>query len=527
MFWSVDLLGSAVAAGFVVVFLRLLNWAWLRPRRLDRALRAQGLRGTTYRFVYGDAARMEQLRKEREAKPLPDLTHDIIPRIAPLFQEAMREHGKISFIWLGPHPAVTIMDPGLVKEVLSTKFGDFQKLKPDSLSRAVVTGLLLHEGEKWANHRRIIKPAFHLDKLKCMLPAFSECCNELIERWEKLFAAGGGGGSDGEVSPHKEVDVWPEFQSFTGDSISRTAFGSSFKEGRRIFHLQNELGEIIVEVARRVLLPGYRYLLTKTNKRIDKILAEIDVLMRGMIEQREEAIRKGGSRNTDLLALLLESNLKESAEQGGSETAMTTEDVIGECRLFYLAGQETMTVLLTWTMVALSMHPVWQARAREEVLRAFGKSKPDYNGLSRLKIVTMVIYEVLRLYPPATMISRETYKEMKLGDVTYPPGVELVLPIVFIHRDPEFWGPDAGEFNPERFAEGISQASRVPGAFIPFSGGPRVCVGQSFALLEAKLCLARILQHFSFELSPSYAHAPYNALTLHPQFGAPIIMHRL
>lgn len=141
MFWSVDLLGSAVAAGFVVVFLRLLNWAWLRPRRLDRALRAQGLRGTTYRFVYGDAARMEQLRKEREAKPLPDLTHDIIPRIAPLFQEAMREHGKISFIWLGPHPAVTIMDPGLVKEVLSTKFGDFQKLKPDSLSRAVVTGL--------------------------------------------------------------------------------------------------------------------------------------------------------------------------------------------------------------------------------------------------------------------------------------------------------------------------------------------------------------------------------------------------
>lgn len=93
MFWSVVLLGFvAVAAGFVVVFLRLLNWLWLRPRRLDRALRAQGLRGTTYRPIYGDASRMEQLRKERQAKPLPP-SHDIIPRVAPLFQEAMREHG--------------------------------------------------------------------------------------------------------------------------------------------------------------------------------------------------------------------------------------------------------------------------------------------------------------------------------------------------------------------------------------------------------------------------------------------------
>ncbi|XP_020098245.1 cytochrome P450 72A11-like [Ananas comosus] len=462
---------------------------------------------------------MEQLRKERQAKPLPP-SHDIIPRVAPLFQEAMREHGKISFIWLGPQPAVTIMDPDLVKEVLSTKFGHFQKHEPDSVERLVITGLLLHEGEKWANHRRIINPAFHLEKLKCMLPAFSACCDELIERWEKLFTAEGG---DGEMSLHREVDVWPEFQSFTGDVISRTAFGSSLEQGRRIFQLQNEIGEIVSHRH----FPGYRYLPTKTNRRIDKMLAEIDVLMRGMIEQREEAIRKGGSRNTDLLSLLLESNLKESAEQGGSETTMTTEDVIGECRLFYFAGHETTAVLLTWTMVVLSMHPAWQERAREEVLRAFGKSKPDYSGLSRLKIVTMVIYEVLRLYPPVIMIARETYKEMKLGDVTYPPGVELILPIVFIHHDPEFWGPDAGEFNPERFAEGISKASRVPGAFIPFSGGPRVCIGQTFALLEAKLCLARILQHFSFELSPSYAHAPYQVITLHPQHGAPIIMHRL
>jgi cytochrome P450 len=139
----------------------------------------------------------------------------------------------------------------------------------------------------------------------------------------------------------------------------------------------------------------------------------------------------------------------------------------------------------------------------------------------------MILYEVLRLYPPVVAMNRRTHRPTELGGVTYPPGVMLVTPVMFIHRDPAVWGDDAGEFNPGRFADGVSKACKDPGAFVPFSWGPRICIGQNFALLEAKVAICFMLQRFAFELSPAYVHAPYTVLTLHPQHGVPIRLHRL
>ena len=281
---------------------------------------------------------------------------------------------------------------------------------------------------------------------------------------------------------------------------------------------------------------------------------EVESILRDIIGKRIQAMKQGESTRDDLLGLLLETNMKDTDGDNSQSTGMgmTIQDVIEECKVFYFAGMETTSVLLTWTMVVLSMHPEWQDRAREEVLGLFGKDKPEYEGLSHLKIVstssdysfffllvatmqknmsnkmatymavqvTMVLYEVLRLYPPAISFVRKTYKEMEIGGITYPAGVILEVPVLFIHHDPDIWGSDVHEFRPDRFAEGISKASKDPGAFLPFGWGPRICIGQNFALLEAKMALCMILQRFEFELAPSYTHAPHTVITMHPMHGA-------
>ncbi|KAG8055564.1 hypothetical protein GUJ93_ZPchr0001g32489 [Zizania palustris] len=515
--WSLAGVGSAAAVAAVALLWLsawTVQWAWWTPRRLDRALRAQGLRGTRYRLFTGDVAENGRLNREAAASsPLPLGSHDVAPRVMPFFCNAAKEHGKLSFIWFGPIPRVIVTEPDLAREVLSNKSGHLGKQMTARISKLVIGGVVAYEGEKWAKHRRILDLAFHHEKINRMLPVFSACCTDMVTRWENSLSSEG----------LSELDVWDEFQNLTGDVISRTAFGSSYQEGRRIFQLQKELAEGVLQAFQTIFIPGYWFALCSTL--IRQIDQEIRTILRGMIVKRDEAIRNGETSNNDLLGLLVESNLRQSNE--GEDAGMSTEDVIAECKLFYSAGMETTSVLLTWTLILLSMHPEWQELAREEVMRHFGRTTPDYDGLSRLKTVTMVLYEVLRLYPPVVFLTRRTYKETELGGRRYPKGVNFTLPLLLIHHDPNIWGEDASEFNPRRFANGVSNAAKSQAAFFPFGWGHRICIGQSFAMLEAKMALATILQSFSFELSPSYTHAPYTVIILQPQYGAQIKLSKL
>lgn len=505
---------SIVSATILVSFWRVLDWVWLRPKKLERCLRQQGLDGNPYRFLYGDTIENSEMIRRARSKPI-SLSDDIASYVTPFLCQTVKNYGKNSFAWFGPRPRVTLMNPGLIKDVL-TKIYDFRKPNTNPLTRVLVTGLVNHEEEKWAKHRRIINPAFHLKKLENMVPAFHQSCSEMISKWEEMVSNEG----------WCELDVWPCLVNLTSDVISRAAFGSSYEEGKRIFHLIDQLRYLTQQLIQSVYIPGWRFLPTKLNKKLKACDTEIRCSLKGVINKREKAMKAGEVDNDDLLGTLMEANSREIQENGGG-TGMSLTDVMDECKIFYFAGQETTSVLLVWTMVLLAHHPIWQSRAREEVLRVFGHNKPDFNGLNRLKIVTMILYEVLRLYPPAVQLIRLVGKETKLGNLVLPAGVEISIPIILIHRDPELWGDDAGEFKPERFAEGVSMATKNQSSFLPFSSGPRICIGQNFAMMEAKIALAMILQHFEFELSSTYTHSPVLVLTAHPQYGANMILRKL
>ncbi|CAA7029981.1 unnamed protein product [Microthlaspi erraticum] len=511
---------SVVAALVVVVTVaslwtwRIVKWVWMKPKMLESYLRRQGLAGTPYTPLVGDIKRNVSMMMEARSKPI-NLTDDITPRLLPLALNMFNSHGKTFYIWIGPTPAIMITKPEQIKEVFN-KVYDFEKAATFPLFRLLAGGLASYKGDKWANHRRIINPAFHLEKIKNMVPAFYHCCSGVVCQWERLFT---------DKKSSLEVDVWPWLVNMTADVISHTAFGSSYKEGQRIFQLQGELAELIAQAFKKSYIPGYRFYPTKSNRRMKAIDREIDVILRGIVSKRERAREAGEAANDDLLGILLQSNSEESQGNG-----ISVEEVMKECKLFYFAGQETTSVLLVWTMVLLSHHQDWQARAREEVRQILGdddETKPDIESLSNLKVMTMIFYEVLRLYPPVAQLKRAVNKEMKLGELTLPAGVHVYIPTALVHRDPDLWGDDAAEFKPERFRDGLSKATKNQVSFFPFGWGPRICIGQSFAMLEAKMAMALILQRFSFELSPSYVHAPQTVMTTRPQFGAHLLLHKL
>ncbi|KAI3871219.1 hypothetical protein MKW98_015119 [Papaver atlanticum] len=456
----------------VMISLVMLLWygfrafysLWWKPKKLEKQLTQQGIKGSSYKFYHGDMKESHQLTMEALNKPM-NLNHHIAPCVVPFTWKTVQTYGKVSFHWNGSTPRLIILNTEMMKDVMTEKNGHIQKPPVECfnpLFADLPKGITNLEGEKWLKHRKIIKPAFHLEKLK------------LIARWKNL------------ADPTKgscELDIWPEMQTLTSDIISRTAFGSNYQEGEKLFELQNEQIALFIEASQSIYIPGFRYIPTKKNLRRKQLVKEINGISRRFISKREELMKTDPSSSNDLLGLQLQSNNTENSDR------LTIDEVIDECKVFYLVAQETTRSLVTFTMIVLAMHPNWQEKAREEVEQLCGNNIPDFDAINRLKIMEMILNEVMRLYPP---------------------GPELYQQESFL-----------------QFAEGVSKASKDKLAYFPFSRGHKVCLGQNFALIEAKMAVTMILQNFPFQLSPSYTHAPYVVLDLAPQHGAQIILHQL
>ncbi|XP_039018642.1 cytochrome P450 734A1-like [Hibiscus syriacus] len=496
----------------LVLVLKMVVQFWWRPRKIEHHFSRQGIRGPPYRFFIGNVKELAGMMLKASSQPMP-FSHNILPRVLSFYHHWNKTYGATFLVWFGPTVRLTVSEPDLVKEIFTSKSELYEKNEAHPLIKQLEgDGLLSLKGEKWARHRKIITPTFHTENLKLLVPVVAQSVSDMVEKWSAMSSG------CGEV----EIEVFEWFQSLTEDVIIRTAFGSCYEDGKAIFRLQAQQMVLAAQAFQTVFVPGYRFLPTKRNISCWKLDRNIKKSLMKLIERRrgssKNIVQENGSK--DLLGLMIQAS--------NSTPNITVHDIIQECKSFLFAGKQTTSNMLTWTTILLAMHPQWQVQAREEVLRVCGsRNVPTSDDVVKLKTLSMILNESLRLYPPTIATIRRAKADAELGGYIIPRGTELLIPILALHHDQAIWGSDANEFFPPRFSEGVARAAKDPVGFIPFGLGVRTCIGQNLAIMQAKLALSIILQRFSFRLAPSYRHAPTVLMLLYPQYGAPIIFQPL
>jgi cytochrome P450 family 709 len=317
--------------------------------------------------------------------------------------------GKVFLMWSGSTPTLAVGSYDMVKRVLFDKSGLYSKTDPGPTILSLMgMGLTFTNGEDWSRHRRVVHPAFAMDKLKSMTGAMVACAAELIRAWEARAAARG--------EKVTTVEVGQQFKELTADVISQTAFGSSYRQGKEVFVAQWELQYIAFSVFNNVRVPGMQYVPTKANMRRWQLERTVRGTLMAIIDERLAAAKEGRGYGSDLLGLMLEAN--NAGDEGKGQQTMSMDEIIDECKTFFFAGHDTTSHLLTWAMFLLGTHLEWQQRLREEVIQECGSAEVPLDGdaLNKLKLVSL-LHLKLRLASRCICPHGDRYRACVTGHV--------------------------------------------------------------------------------------------------------------
>jgi len=402
-----------------------------------------------------------------------------------------REFGDIFYYRAGWIHVYFLNHPSLIESVLVSQSQNFAKDKVIQNSRWFLgEGLLTNEGSGWLRQRRLCQPAFHRERMASYGHTMSAFTEEMLATWK-----------DGEVR-----DVHQEMMQLTMRIVAKVLFGVEVKaDTERVAAALNALMRH-TSGGRMILPPVVRHVPIPAMIRVKRAVRELDEIVNRIIRER----RASGQDTGDLLSMLMAAR-----DEDGS--GMTDRQLRDEILTFLLAGHETTAVSLSWTWYLLSEHPEIGEKLRQELSQVLGGRTPQLEDLSRLPYTDSVVKESMRMYPPAWSLARTTIKELDLSGYRIPVGSNVVMSPWIMHRDPRFF-EQPEKFNPDRWTTEATQ--RLPRfAYFPFGGGPRLCIGASFAMMEAALLTAAIAQRFQLRLVPGHPVAALPSITLRPKHG--------
>jgi cytochrome P450 len=396
-----------------------------------------------------------------------------------------------------PHTAHLLRHPDHIRHVLIDNVKNYGKHTRgyDKLRGVLGSGLVLSEGDFWKRQRRIANPAFHRERIGHFGEVMVRCAREMLDDWDARIADG------------KPFDVSREMMRVTLRVIGLTMLSTDVEARSSIVgEAIDHLGPIIM---RRInnLLDWPELLPTSENRRYDRALGSLNRVVNDIIAER----RRTGEQKGDLLSMLMSARDPETGE------GMSDVQLRDEVMTVFLAGHETTANTLGWTLYFLSLHPEAATKMRAELREVLGDRPPKVEDLEKLVYTDQVIKESMRLRPPVWFIPRSVTEDDVIAGYRIPKDSWILMSPFLTQRDPRFWTNPEG-FDPLRFTP-EEEAKRPKWAYFPFSVGPRKCIGEAFAMMEARLILATIVQRKRLDLVAGRPVELDPAVTLRPKGG--------
>jgi cytochrome P450 len=443
------------------------------------------------------AAAVAPARKGRpipgpRGNPLLGSIRDIQRDNVQTFMDAWREYGDIVH-FRGPLTINLLVHPDYVQRVLRDNYTNYPRpdFVADKLKSIVGDGLVAAEGERWQDARRSSQPAFHPELINDSARIFTESTDEMLAGWDAKAAAG------------EPFDAKSEMMHLTLTNLGKALFKANWSE--QVSRVEPIVALALTHTHKRLTSPvDPQRFPVKSTKAFNAGLAELDQIIFGVIDER----RHDADGGTDLVSILLQVR---DADGNGLTDEQVRDEVIG----FFIAGHETVSSAMSWTWYLLSQNPESWRRLRAEVDEVLGGRTPTADDIPKLEYTSRVLLESMRLYPPIFVLMRCAKEDDEVGGYHIPANSNIVLCAYVTHRHPDFWENPEG-FDPDRFTpERSAGLHRM--AYFPFSGGPRKCIGNSFAMMQMPIILAMVTQRFRLDLLPGEQVVPEPAISLRPR----------